>query len=462
MKRRYLFPILLALSTLSTRAWSDSVEGPAIRAIRISNTLQTNATFYVSSGTVTNLRTTTLKFNDGTSMTTAASGSGGSSASIAVATGSTSGFNGAISSPTAVINLSSDTFLAQLKGSATAFITLNSSSVTLQGQSVLSLSSATATYIQIASSGAFLTTSSATANFLSLSSATANFLSLSSASATYLNKLVPYISSVNVTAALTTTNNGTAGSTPQIGINSSSVTAYGPNIPAASISAGSLGASVLASSLTATGVTAASYTNPTLTVNDQGRITSATSGTSGYAVDPATITFLLNKGFKASTGTYTSLSPGVMQIVATSSNVTTGLVSLSSNVTGVLPLANMAVSTGIIGVSIDSGLTGSTSSITIPYGFSISSWTFTAPNSSTATIHISSSSQADYEAGRLSNISAAGNGPSISGTRFKGAAVSSWSQTTFTGVTVISFVLDTSASTAGTIYNLVLWVLRTG
>lgn len=64
-------------------------------------------------------------------------------------------------------------------------------------------------------------------------------------------------------------------------------------------------------------------------------------GGGGYAVQPATVTFQLQKGFIASTGTFTSLSPGVMHIVAGSSNVATGSVSLSTEVTGNLPVGNL-------------------------------------------------------------------------------------------------------------------------
>lgn len=63
-------------------------------------------------------------------------GVGGGSSSLAVATGSAGGFNGIVSSPTAIINFSSHTFNAQLTGTATSFITLNQSSVTLKGQNV--------------------------------------------------------------------------------------------------------------------------------------------------------------------------------------------------------------------------------------------------------------------------------------------------------------------------------------
>ena len=64
-------------------------------------------------------------------------------------------------------------------------------------------------------------------------------------------------------------------------------------------------------------------------------------GGGGYAVEPATKTFLLDFGARLSTFNVTSLSPGVMHIVATSSNATTGLVSLSTEVTGNLPVTNL-------------------------------------------------------------------------------------------------------------------------
>lgn len=65
------------------------------------------------------------------------------------------------------------------------------------------------------------------------------------------------------------------------------------------------------------------------------------TGTSGSSVYAATATVIASKGIQTTTMTMTSLSPGVMHIVSVSSNVTTALVSLSTEVTGVLPLANM-------------------------------------------------------------------------------------------------------------------------
>ena len=53
---------------------ADTVPGIVINAIRNQNTLQSGATFYVSSGTVRNVNVNVLKFSDGTTQTTAATG----------------------------------------------------------------------------------------------------------------------------------------------------------------------------------------------------------------------------------------------------------------------------------------------------------------------------------------------------------------------------------------------------
>lgn len=63
-------------------------------------------------------------------------GGGGGSSTLAVTTGNASGFDVVTTSPTAAVNFSSSTFGVQLTGSATAFVTLDPSSVTLYGESI--------------------------------------------------------------------------------------------------------------------------------------------------------------------------------------------------------------------------------------------------------------------------------------------------------------------------------------
>lgn len=93
------------------------------------------------------------------------------------------------------------------------------------------------------------------------------------------------------------------------------------------------------------------------------------TGFGGYYVEPATKTFQLNKGVKLSTAAITSLAPGVLHVVANSSDVYTAKVSLSTEVVGSLPLANLAAGTlpsnviassiGVAGVQVPQGLNAS-------------------------------------------------------------------------------------------------------
>lgn len=71
-------------------------------------------------------------------------GGSGASSVLAVTTGSATGFSVVIASPTSVVNFSSGVFIVQLTPTTTAFVSLDPSSVTLQGQNVITTSSQSA------------------------------------------------------------------------------------------------------------------------------------------------------------------------------------------------------------------------------------------------------------------------------------------------------------------------------
>ena len=121
---RKLLLSLLASVGLASAGFAAIGGGIGGAYIQNTNNLQPSATFYVSSGTARNLNVTTLKFNDGTTMTTASiGGGGGGSSALQVALGGVQ-----VSSPTASINFSSNAFTATQSPTGTSNIGLASGS----------------------------------------------------------------------------------------------------------------------------------------------------------------------------------------------------------------------------------------------------------------------------------------------------------------------------------------------
>jgi hypothetical protein len=94
----------------------------------------------------------------------------------------------------------------------------------------------------------------------------------------------------------------------------------GSGVPAANIASGSLGASVIASSLTASGVTAGSYTSANITVNAEGQVTTASNGSGGGSFElQSTGNPFLTSSATLVAGTNVTLSQSGSSITITSS-----------------------------------------------------------------------------------------------------------------------------------------------
>lgn len=159
MVHKSLFLVLL----LGGVAWADTGYKNTIKVTETDNSPQCTAGQLVfQPGQVTCA---------GQKATLNITGGGGGSSSLAIWDGTTK-----VSSPTASIRFETDQFVVGLTGSATAEVSLNVSSVTLQGNAVSLADLKTQSDAIRIDTGTLLTQSSATATYLQNSSATATYI----------------------------------------------------------------------------------------------------------------------------------------------------------------------------------------------------------------------------------------------------------------------------------------------
>ncbi len=264
---------------------------------------------------------------------------GSGAASIAVTTGSISGFSSVTSSPTAVINLDSNTFTTSLRGGATVYVGLLNS--------YLTTSSATATYLQ---------QSSATATYLQLSSATATYLQQSSATATYFQK----------TAIIPVANGGTGTSSPGLiaGTNITSITGTWPNQTINASGGGGSGGSSLAVFLSS-GVLVSSSTT-ILNIDTTTLIATLAGG--------STVQLKVNPNLTISTLNLTGFPVNIPTYVDVYGNLNARAVRLENDISGVLPVANGGTGQNLYSngqLLVGNSSTGGLSTATITAGSNI-------------------------------------------------------------------------------------------
>ena len=116
--------------------------------------------------------------------------------------------------------------------------------------------------------------------------------------------------------------------------------------------------------------------------------------------------------------------------------------------------------TGSIGMTFDGNgsaiVAGSTRTVTVPFGCTISSWTVLADQSGSISVEIKKASFANYPT--LTSMSTGGNSPSLTSAQKNAATPSSWSSTSVSAGDSVSFVIN-SASTVQVV-NIVLWVTK--
>lgn len=318
-----LYQVILAVASFASVGLAAVVSGPQ-DYIRITNTLQNGATFYVSSGTIRNLNTTTIKFADGTTQTTASiGGGGGSGTTILVKDGGTN----VVSSST--MNFTGAEFIITNSGGE-ALVKLDSSSATLKGN-----------------------TFNTGTNLVQLSG---GLIPNSLVDGSSVTKQGILVAGTNITltpgaGSLTIASSGGGGGSSTLAVGTGTASNFTNNITSPTAAISFLGSQFVSLAIGSTnfiniknsGVTAATYGSAT-------QVSSVTVGADGRITGAANVTISLTNS-NLQSGTYSN-------VTVPAANVASG--SLGSSVIASSVAVNSVTDSGIVSIS-GSKITGTSS-----------------------------------------------------------------------------------------------------